>query len=212
MKKFLKIVTVLLLLNFISYIGVKSKASVGDYNSYAYINVDSGKLLKDYDSSVIDDELARVRNKKFMGWQIYKLNKNVRTTFITDTLFSYKNEGTSPINYTVNVESESTCKTKVSATGTIGTDVSGSYKKFKGSLNRQLKLQGEYETTQLCKSEENLEVTVDPNSLCVGYIQGEGYYTNGVACNYLFFMEKQIGAFEYFTITSSYLRIEKLSL
>ena len=189
-----------------------SEASGGAYTTYSYLNVDSGKLLKDYTQSDIDSELSKVRKRKFNGWNIYKLNTNVRTTFVKEALFSYHNTGSTAITYTINITNEKTCKTSCSATGTIGLNASNTGKTFKAGLTSELKLQGEYTETELCKEQENLQITVDPHTVVVGSIEGTGYYTNGVACYYFLWIENEIGAFEYFTITSSYLRIEKRSL
>jgi len=213
MKKKLLLFNVILLSIVIFMLKPKSvEASNGNYNSYSYINVDSGRLLKDYNSKTIEEDLNKVRNKKMFGWNIYKTNSNVRVSFVKEALFSYKNEGSTPITYKLNITSEETCKTSCSATGSIGMNVSGGTKQFKAGLNEELKLSGEYSTTKLCKEQENLEIVVDPHTVVVGSIQGTGYYTNGVACYYFLWFENQIGAFEYFTITSSYLRIEKLAL
>lgn len=183
-----------------------------DYNSFAYMNVDSGKLLRDYDERLLDQELNKVRNKKFCGWNIYKFNTNVRATFITDALFSYKNEGTTPITYTLNITKETTSKTSVSATNSIELKVGENGKEFKSGFSDELKISSDYTLTELVKEQQNLQIVVDPNTICIGYIEGQGYYTNGVACYYFWWFENQIGAFEYFTITESYLKIEKLSL
>ena len=190
----------------------ETSATEKDYNSFAYINVDSGRLLKDYSRSSINTELNKVRKRKFKGWNIYKLNSNVRATFITEAMFSYKNEGTTPITYTLNIQQETTSKVSVSATDSIEVKASGKIKSFSTSLNNQLKISGDYTTTDLVKEQQNLSITVDPGTVCVGYVEGQGYYTNGVACYYWLWFEKQVGAFEYFTITESYLRIEKLAL
>lgn len=187
-------------------------ASSGPYYAYSYLNVTSGKLLKDYTSDELDDELSNVRKRKFSGWNIYKFNNNVRTTFIKEALFSYHNTSSTPYTYKVSITSEKTIKTSCSATGSIGLNAGTTGKTFKSGLTGELKLQGEYSEIELNKEQENLEITVDPNSVVVGYIEGTGYYTNGVACSYFFWIEQELGAFEYFTITSSYLRIEKRSL
>lgn len=190
----------------------ESYAEQKDYNAFAYINVDSGKLLKDYDRQQLNNELSNVRKRRFCGWNIYKINKNVRATFVTGALFTYRNEGSSPITYTLNIQQETTTKTSVSATDSIEIKTSGKIKTFASSLNNTLKISGEYTTTELVKEQQNLSLTVDANTICVGYVEGQGYYTNGVACYYWMWMEDQIGAFEYFTITESYLRIEKISI
>ncbi len=212
MKKYRYLIIMLLLIFLLFNISPKKSEASDSYETFAYINVDSGKLLRDYTDKDIDDDLYRVRNKKFMGWNIYIFNDNVPTTFVKESLFSYKNEGSTPITYKVKVKSEKTNKTSVSVKGNIGLDIKGGGKAFKGDLNQELKLDGEYSEVELCQEESNLEITVDPNTMVVGSIEGTGVYTNGLACCYCFWIENQIGAFEYFKITSSYLRIEKLAL
>ncbi len=204
----ISVVTLLFIVSSTNTLNAEQK----DYNAFAYINVDSGKLLKDYTKSEINDQLSNVRKRRFNGWNIYKFNKNVRATFITGALFSYRNEGSTPITYTLNIQQETTTKTSVSATDSIELKTSGKVKSFTSSLNNTLKISGEYTTTELVKEQQNLSLTVDPKTICVGYVEGQGYYTNGVACYYWLWMEDQIGAFEYFTITESYLKIEKLAI
>ncbi len=204
----ISVVTLLFIISSTNTLNAEQK----DYNAFAYINVDSGKLLKDYTKSEINDQLSNVRKRRFNGWNIYKFNKNVRATFITGALFSYRNEGSTPITYTLNIQQETTTKTSVSATDSIELKTSGKVKSFTSSLNNTLKISGEYTTTELVKEQQNLSLTVDPKTICVGYVEGQGYYTNGVACYYWLWMEDQIGAFEYFTITESYLKIEKLAI
>lgn len=190
----------------------KNSYAQDQYQSFAYINVDSGKLLRNYTDKEIDEKLSEVRHKKFMGWNIYLLNDHVNATFIKESLFCYKNEGSTPIKYNTKVKSEKTVKTSVSVKGSIATDVKGTIKTFKGGLTEELQIQGDFSEIDYCQEEENLEIVVDPYTMVVGSIEGSGIYTNGVAVSYLCFIEKQIGAFEYFQITNSYLRIEKIKL
>ncbi len=213
MKKKLLLLIILLTAFFFSKNINKSDASPKkDYTAFPFINVDSGNLLRNYSKETINNELYRVRKPKFIGWNIHKFNSNVRATFVTESLFSYKNEGTSPITYTLNIAKETTSKTSVSATDRIEIQVGQNGKEFKGSFSDELKISADYTTTELVKEQQNLSIVVDPGTICVGYVEGQGYYTNGIACYYVFWLENQIGAFEYFTITESYLRIEKLSL
>ena len=195
-----------------SSINKKVNALTSDYNTYAFLNVERGKLLRDFTEDELNKEVDRVREKKWWGWSIYVLNRNVPVTFITDTVFSVYNDGNTPIDYTVNVLAETTVKTAISCTGSIGYSMKGDTKEFKGGLDSQLKLTNDYSKTELVKNQENLVIHVDPQTICLIYIEGQGLYTNGVASLHYFWMENQIGAFEYFTITNSYLRIEKIKL
>lgn len=122
------------------------------------------------------------------------------------------NSGTTPLKYKVQVSAENCVKTSISCTGTIKYDVSGTIKKFKNGLDASLKIEESYQESQLVKQQENLEVDIDPGTVCIIYIQGTGLLTNGVASYYEWWIRRNEGGFEYFTITDSHLRIEKIKV
>ncbi len=207
------IATILILLMFIVALPNKmADAGVNDYTSFSILNVSDGKLLRDYTSDEINTGLSHIKKRKFNGWRYELFQKNTKVDFISNTVFTMYNSGTTPMKYKVHVSSEHSVKTSISCTGSIKYGVSGSIKKFKNDLDSCLKIEGSYVETQLVKQEENLEVEIDPGTICVVYIQGTGLLTNGVASFYQLWMRKQSGGFEYFTITDSYLRIEKIKL
>lgn len=213
----MKKILILFSMLFLTIIGINTtenyvKADVNDYTTFSSINVTDGKLLRDYTDSELKQLYKTVESRKFSGWKYNILQKNVPVSFISSVVFSMYNSGTTAMKYKVNVTSENTVKTSISCTGSISYKLSGEIKKFKNGLDTALKIEGSYSETQLVKEQENLEVEIDPGTICVVYIQGEGLLTNGVASHYTFWVRTQTGGFEYFTITDSYLRIEKIKI
>lgn len=213
----MKKIFILLTICSLTFIGINTtktyvKADVNDYTSFSSLNVSEGKLLRDYTEEELKEQYETVSSRKFSGWRYNILQKNVPVTFISNVVFSMYNSGTTAMKYKVNVTSENTVKTSISCTGSISYKLSGEIKKFKNGLDTALKIEGSYTETQLVKEQENLEVDIDPGTICVVYIQGEGLLTNGVASHYTFWIRTQTGGFEYFTITDSYLRIEKIKI
>ncbi len=190
----------------------ESDASVNDYTTFARINVSDGKMLRDFKNDEINNGLERVKNRKFMGWRIHYFNKNIPCDFIAKTIYSNYNTGTTPVEYNVDITAENVVKTSISATGSIGSTIKGGMKEFSGSLSNELKINGSYEETSLVKQKETLKIQIDPNTMCVIYIMGRGFLTNGVAKFYNWWIGSYEGGFEYFTITDSYVRIEKVAL
>lgn len=205
------IILLLFLISLLSFDTI-SYASVNDYNSFSRINVSDGKLLRDYTDEELNDAMKYVSKRRFVGWRVYYFNKNVECEFIAKTIYSNFNTGTTPLKYSIEVSTENAVKTSISATGSIEATVKGGIKKFSGSLTNELKLSGSYEETSLVKQKEKLDIEIDPNTMCVIYIMGRGILTNGVAKYYTWWLTDEAGGFEYFTITDSYVRVEKVAL
>ena len=213
MKKiYMFILLFFLVVIFINIKTPQSKADVNDYTSFASINVTEGKLLRDYSNEELKSAYKLVSERKFVGWRYHFFQRNVPVEFISNVVFSMHNSGTTALKYKVQVSAENCVKTSISCTGSIKYDVSGTIKKFKNGLDSSLKLEGSYQETQLVKQQENLEVDIDPGTVCIIYIQGTGLLTNGVASYYEWWMRRNEGGFEYFTITDSHLRIEKIKI
>lgn len=206
---------VLLILLFIIIVNINQnsvKADVNDYTAFASINVSDGKLLRDYSQEELNDNYKLVSDRRFVGWRYHFFQKNTPVSFISNVVFSMYNSGTTPMKYKVQVNAENCVKTSISCTGTIKYNIAGTIKKFKNGLDSSLKLEGSYQETQLVKQQENLEVDIDPGTVCIIYIQGTGLLTNGVASYYEWWIRRNEGGFEYFTITDSHLRIEKIKV
>lgn len=183
-----------------------------DYKSYEEITIYGGKFLSDFTDSELKKEYKKVDKRKFWGWRINEVNKDCKVVYKTETLFSYLNDGYSPINYEYSTKSKRTKSVSLSSTGTISIDLSGTVEKFKGGLSTSLKIV-ETEKEDFENIEETkLKTSVDPGTMLNLFIMGEGKITNGVAVNYRFWLKRYRGGFEVFTVTTQNFRLEKVKV
>ena len=176
------------------------------YQSYESITLTEGKLLENYTKDEYKDYYSHVDSRKFLGWRIYKVNTNIKLSYISETLFSYYNDGYTPIEYTYKLDRKVTSKLGLSASGTIGVDFKNDRKVFTFDLEAQLKLTAEYTVSSEDKESIEIKLDVDPGTQVDLYIYGEGKITNGVAARYVFWIRANRGGFEVFIVTTQYQR------
>lgn len=179
------------------------------YQSFESITVPSGSLLADFSTDDYATYYKNVDKRKFMGWNVYKVNSNVKVTYISETLFSYYNDGYTAIDYTYKLDRKMSSKLGLSATGTIGLKISQDKKAFKNNLDGSLKLTADYTITNEDKESYEISLKVDPGTQVDLYIYGEGKITNGVASRYFFWIRADRGGYEVFVVTTEYQRLEK---
>lgn len=179
------------------------------YQGYEYIELSSGKLLADYTAKEYTSYYKKVHKLKFNGWRVYIVNNDVKVSFISETLFSYYNDGYTPIEYEYKLERKRSSKLGLSATGSIGLKLSKNVPKFKNNLDSALKLSADYQVSSDEKENYHLKFLVDPGTQVDLYVYGEGKLTNGVAARYSLFIRVEKGGFEVFVVTTEYQRLEK---
>ena len=179
------------------------------YQSYESLTVYQGKLLENFNEADYKDNYSKVNKRKFMGWRVHHMHKNIKVSYISDTLFSYYNDGTTAINYKYKLDRKTNTKFNISATGTIGIKMQKMEKTFKNNLDASLKLSAEYQIQSEEKESFEVSLKVDPGTQVDLYIYGEGKITNGVAARYIFWMRADRGGYEVFLITTQYHRLEK---
>ena len=182
------------------------------YHSYESITLSEGKLLENYTDDEYEDYYTHVDQRKFLGWRIYKVHSNIKVSYISETLFSYYNDGYTPIEYTYKLDRKVTSKLGLSASGTIGVDFKNNKKVFSFDLEGQLKLSAEYTVSSEDKESIEINLEVDPGTQVDLYVYGEGKITNGVAARYVFWIRANKGGFEVFLVTTQYQRLEKVKI
>lgn len=202
-----KIVFLLLCLLCPFYLTFDVQAS--HYHGYERIEMSSGKLLADFTDKEYTSYYKKVKKLKFDGWRVYIVNDHVKASFISETLFSYYNDGYTPIEYVYELERKRSQKIGLSATGSIGLKSTETIPKFKNNLESALKLSSDYQLNTEEKETYYLKFLVDPGTQVDLYIYGEGKVTNGVAARYSFFIRVDKGGFEIFIVTTEYQRLEK---
>lgn len=212
MKKCLLVV--LSMFVFIVFLDYKKTHAESSYTSFQQLNLDRGTMLADFTNEDYEDYYEYVNKRKFSGWNIHYVNKDIKAKYVSKTVFSYYNNGTSSIKYSYNLAETSTSKFSVSVTGSISYSGSTNNTKasFKHGLQAALKLDTEYSVSESSTVKENLDIIIDPNSVATLKIMGEGYLTNGVGAKYFFWIRLRRGGFEYFTVSTEYPRLEVLPI
>ena len=209
MKKIL-IIGIFLFLFSIS-INTKDVKAAEDYLTFQEIELKSGHLLTEYGDGY-KEYYDKINKRKVWGWRVYMLNNNVPAKFVSETVFSYYNNGTKPITYEYELSRTVVNKISVSAKDNLKVDVSGSYNKIKFGLANELQLSASAESTTTTKEEKTLEIVVDPKTVASLRVVGEGRVVNGVAAYYIAWIRINRGAFEYFIVTTQYPRLEVLPI
>ena len=140
------------------------------------------------------------------------VNKNIKAKFISETVFSYYNNGQTPITYKYELSKTVVNKFSISATGNLKYSMDGSVTKFKYDLDSEVKVNVTSETSTTTKEENTLSIVIDPKTVANLRIVGEARVTNGVAAYYIFWIRTQKGGFEYFVVTTQYPRLEVLPI
>ena len=204
MKKICFIILILLAAAFVPKLHANS-----NYQAYEKFEMASGKLIGNWSNSEYNEHLKKVSKRKFSGWNVHKVNSDIKVIYDTETLFSYYNNGYTAIEYEYTHEVKSSHKVAISASGSIGIKNEKGGKEFKNGLNATLKLDASYNYTKEEKENYKIKLLVDPGTQVDLYIHGEGKITNGVASRYAFFIRMQSGSFEVFVVTTQYYRLEK---
>lgn len=183
-----------------------------NYLHFQQIDLREGKLLSDFTEDDYEKYYAKVKKRKFWGWRTYYVHENIEVKYISETIFSYYNHGTSVIKYDYSLEENDVSKLSISGTGSIGYSLSGTKNSFKHGLDTALKIDASYSSTVSTEEKTNLNIEVEPNTVANLKIVGEGRISNGVAARYILWIRMNIGGFEYFLITTQYPRLEVLPI
>ena len=151
-----------------------------------------------------------VDKRKFWGWRTHVVNKNIKAKFISETVFSYYNNGKTPITYKYELSKSVVNKYSISASGSIKYNINGEIKKFKNNLDAEVKINVTDETVTTTKEQNDLQIIIDPFTVANLKIVGEAKITNGVAAYYVLWIRTERGGFEYFVVTTQYPRLEVL--
>ena len=180
-----------------------------NYRAFESLEISSGELLADYTASQYKKYYKKVDRRKFMGWRTYKVNKDIECSYITETLFSYYNNGYSAISYEYTLDKKTTSKLSLSASGSIGVKMSSTKPTFKNNLDGSLKLSADYQQSEEVTESYTVNLDVDSGTQVDLYIYGEGLISNGVAARYFFWIRVNRGGYEAFVVTTQYQRLEK---
>jgi hypothetical protein len=184
----------------------QSTYCVPRYETFEDYSVSGGKLLSDFTREDFKKYYGELGGSKFSGWRTYQVTKNGTMNYISQTLLVFYNDGTTPMNYVSDVNSETINKFTISATGSIGTKTTTGKKEtkeeFKNALDKDLKLDASYSLQVKETKVEKISIVVDPKTQVIIQIEGVGHFTNGVARYYFAWIKFNEGGYEVFTRSS----------
>lgn len=173
---------------------------------------DDAKLLEDYSATDYTNGYREINKRMFVGWRHKVIHKQEPVDYIAETKLKITNNGFSTIKHTITLTTKSETKFQITASGKIGIDIKGDIKKFKGSLDAEIKTEIQYTKTTTQSETFEFVIIVDPGTYVTIKTRGEGVVSNGVARHYFFWMMTDEGGWETFTITTEYFEIIKEKL
>lgn len=207
-----KIIIMTIIIIFASF-GNKNTKADSDYKSFEEISfTNEGKFLKDYSKADYKSYYKNVLKRKFIGWNTYEVTESEKVEYVVETLFSFYNDGYSPIKYKMSYGEKVTTKKSISTSGSLGVSGSGNKKIFKGGLDAKLKTDNESSNEEVITESFDIDVDIDEGTILNIYTKGEGKITNGVAARYIFWFMNKKGGYEIFISTTQTYRMEKIKL
>lgn len=170
---------------------------------------DDAFLLEDYQDDDYKEAYKDIKKRRFIGWRLAIVNKNEELEFISETKLKIYNNGFSTIKHDITLDSSQETKYQLSATGGIKVSATGNVKKFKGSVDADIKATVSYAKTTTNKEKYEFEIIVDPLTYVRIVTRGRGTINNGVGKHYFFWIETKKGGWETFNQTTEYYEIIK---
>lgn len=207
----MKKVYILLFLFVLVGIGCSFSVNAEEYTNFQEIVFDSDDayLLRDYSDSDYKTALKKIKRKKFIGWKIEVVNKNEHVEFISETKLKVTNDGYTAIEHDIILETDVDEKLQLNCSGGIKLSGSGDVKKFKGSIDADIKASVDYSKVTSSHEEYSFKIKVDPLTSVRIVIKGEGRINNGVGKYYFFWVNTKTGGWETFIQTTEYYEIVK---
>jgi len=204
-----KVILILLLSVIVLFNGLTFKAE--EYQNYQEIIFDNDEayLIKDLKDSDYKELYKEIKKKKFMGWIIDVVNENEPVEFISETKLKVHNNGYTSIKQDISLETKEETKYQISASGGIKLQVKGDVKKFKGTVDADIKASVSYSKLTTSKETYEFQIIIDPNTYVKIITRGTGEVNNGVGKYYFFWINTKKGGWETFIVETEYYEIIK---
>lgn len=203
------ILFILIPLNFVDASEVLNDTN-NDYKTFVEIILSSGKMLKNFTNEEMDEYLKPTREGvHFYEVVINPVNKEVKGTYISSTLFSVENKSKTDVRYEVSIMVETSNTVSFSASGSVSASAGGNINKIKAEAAAKSSVEYSNKTTKSVKEKKQMDLIVEANSRAIIYLMGDITVTNGVLSLYGFFFKLCEGGYEFVTLNSQYARLEK---
>ena len=202
----MKIKVILILL--ICFISISTQATFGYADFQDFTKVGEGKILDEFNSSDYDYGYKKLGGNQFAGWKHHYVTENLKVKYTSETLFSYYNNGKSAITYNYKASKKTISSYTLKVSGGVKLQTQKENKIFGSGLTASLNMDYVYDNKTEDTETFDIKVSIEPTTQMVLYLYGEGKITNGVAKNYIFWIEIAKGGFEIFVVTTHYQRLE----
>ena len=209
MKKFIVATLCFITLILCTMVECYAEESYETFNEVMMVN---GKLLRYFTEEEMKEYMKYVKKTTFWGVNVYTVNQNVETTYISSTLYNVENRGDTDVSYELDIVVDVSNKTSWSVSGSLNGTAKGSIKSFKTDIAAKAGVDYSSTTTQSKKETQKLKLTVEKGSRAIVYLMGSARITNGVCACYICFVNVANCGFEYFTLVNQYPRMEKRKL
>ena len=187
---------------------ITTQSTFGYADFQDFSKVGKGKLLDEFNLSDYDYGYKQIKGNKFLGWKYHFITEDMKVKYISETLFSYYNNGKSSITYNYKASKKTINSYKLKVSGGVKLQTQKDNKVFGNGLTATLNMEYVYENKTEDVETFDIKVSIEPTTQLVLYLYGEGKIKNGVAKNYLFWFEISKGGFEIFVVTTHYQRLE----
>ncbi|MBU0997645.1 MAG: hypothetical protein KKE16_06360 [Firmicutes bacterium] len=190
------------------------RVNAEEYLTYQEIvfDDDEAMLLKEFSEELYDDYYDLLDKPKFIGWQLGIVNKNQVLEFVSETKLKIVNNGFSTIKHNITLSTKEETKYQISASGSIAVSGKGDIKKFKGSIDADIKASISYASNLTTSETYEFIIIVDPLTYVSIMTRGTGELSNGVGKYFFFWIETKRGGWETFNVTTEYYEIIKEKL
>jgi predicted small secreted protein len=170
---------------------------------------DGAKLLKEFSKAEYQSYYDQIDKSRFMGWKLLIVSQNEPVEFVSETKLRIFNNGFSTIKHEIELHTKAETKYQISASGSISTNIKGDIKKFKGTIDADIKASVAYTETLTTSETYRFTIIVDPKTYVTIITRGLGEINNGVAKNFFLWIETKRGGWETFSVTTEYYEIVK---
>ena len=210
MKKKLITLTMLIFVFFIY--GIEVNANTDNYQTFVEIMMNEGKLLKNFTEEEYDAMIDKIKNHKFAGVSIYIENNNIDASYISNTLYSVENNGSTDVTYDIEITVETNNKISFNASESLSAQASGTVSKIKGDIGAKCGAEFSTQTTTSRKEKQTMKLVVEKHSRAIIYLTGNLSISNGVAAYDFLWIRVCQGGWEIVKLKNQYSRIEKASI
>src|SRR5690606_29444904 len=143
-------------------IGQQSTFAYADFQDFT--KVGNGKLLDQYTKSDYDYGYRQIGSNEFLGWKYHYITKDMKVKFISETLFSYYNNGKSAINYNYKASKKTINSYELSVSGGLKLKTDKNNKIFGDGLQASIDANFKWKNSTEEVESYDIKVSIEPTT------------------------------------------------